>query len=313
VSICPVDAISFVDGIPKLTGKCTACGACYSSCPRASHDFNGLEEEVFGEKRAADAVNGVIHAAYAVRALDPSLTGHVQDGGAATSLALNLMADGCVVEAGVDPKKIWAPEPRVTETRAEVLDCMGTKYTSTPMLTALKEAERKGKKVSALIGTPCQIHALRRREKNKKTDAMAIGLFCMETFDYDKFMAYLREQGVDPEKVEKFEIRSGLFIVRRRGDAPFEVKIKKLKEMSRHCCRTCLDYTSELADISIGNVGSPSGWSTVLVRTAKGENALKSAEKNKRIEVKPLSDYQPGMTLVDKLTQLKKKENSGSG
>jgi len=277
------------------------------------HDFGGLEAEVFGEKSGGEAVNGVIHAAYAVRGLDPALTGRVQDGGVATSLALNLMTDGYVVEAGLEAGKTWSPEPRLVKTRAEVLDCMGTKYTSTPMLVALKKADKKGAKVSAFVGTPCQIHALRRREKSKKTDSLAIGLFCMETFDYDRFMAYLKEQRVDPERVEKFEIRNGLFIARRRGEAPFEVKIKKLKEMTRPCCRTCLDYTAELADISIGNVGSPPGWSTVLVRSEKGENALRSAEKNGLVEIKPLSDYQPGMGLVDKLAQLKKRENSGSG
>jgi coenzyme F420 hydrogenase subunit beta len=272
-----------------------------------------LEEEVFGEKRGGEAVNGVVHAAYAVRGLDLALTGRVQDGGAATSLALNLMADGFVVEAGLEAGKTWAPEPRLAKTREEVLACMGTKYTSTPMLAALKEADKKGAKVSGFVGTPCQIHALRRREKNKKTDSLAIGLFCMETFDYDRFMAYLKEQGVDPTKVEKFEIKNGLFIARRKGETPFEVKIKKLKELTRPCCRTCLDYTAELADVSIGNVGSPPGWSTMLVRSEKGENALRSAQKNGLVEIKPLSDYQPGMGLVDKLAQIKKRENSSSG
>jgi coenzyme F420 hydrogenase subunit beta len=111
--------------------------------------------------------------------------------------------------------------------------------------------------------------------------------------------------------VEKFEIKNGRFIANRKGDAPFDVKIKKLKELSRACCRVCQDYTSELADISVGNVGSPEGWSTVLVRSDKGEAALREAEKKGLIEVKPLSDYQPGMSLVEKLSDLKKKENTG--
>jgi len=134
----------------------------------------------------------------------------------------------------------------------------------------------------------------------------------METFDYDKLMAYLKEQGVDPRKVTKFEIRNGKFIARTAGgDAPFEVKIRKLKELSRPCCRVCQDYTSELADISVGNIGSPEGWSTVLIRSEKGRTALNSAEKVGFVEVKPLSDYQPGMSLVNRLSELKKRENRG--
>jgi len=258
----------------------------------------------------SEGVNGVIRVAYAVRAIDPELAGHVQDGGAATSLLLSMIEGGCVVEAGRDEKKVWSPEPTLAKTSSDVIACSGTKYTSAPMLFALKEAEKNGEKVEGFVGTPCQIHALRRREKNKKTGALAVGLFCMETFDYAKLIEYLRGQGVDPAKVEKFEIRNGMFIARRKGDAPFEIKIKKLKELSRPCCKICQDYTSELADVSIGNVGSPSGWSTVLVRTEKGEKALRHAEKRGMVEIKPLSDYQPGMSLVDKLSSLKKKENS---
>jgi coenzyme F420 hydrogenase subunit beta len=119
----------------------------------------------------------------------------------------------------------------------------------------VKQAENEVKKL-AFAGT-CQIQALRRRQRNaSKNDTLAIGLFCMETFDYDKLMAYLKDQGVDPEKVKKFEIKSGKFIAHREGGPPFEVKIRKLKELSRTCCRVCL-HTSELADLSIGNVGSP--------------------------------------------------------
>jgi coenzyme F420 hydrogenase subunit beta len=60
-------------------------------------------------------------------------------------------------------------------------------------------------------------------------------------------------------------------------------------------------------------VGSPDGFSTVLVRSKKGKDSLEAAEKLGLVEVKPLSDYQPGMSLVDKLADMKKKENGVSG
>jgi coenzyme F420 hydrogenase subunit beta len=216
-----------------------------------------------------------------------------------------------MVVAGLDDEKAWYPVPVLAIDEETIKGCAGTKYTSAPMLLALKKAEREGLDRVSFVGTPCQIHALRRRQQQKKDKTLAIGLFCMETFDYEKLMAYLREQGVDPEKVSKFEIRSGKFIARMGEDAPFDVKIRKLKELSRPCCRVCLDYTSELADLSVGNIGSPEGWSTVLVRSEKGKAALDAAEKAGLIDVKPLSDYQPGMSLVDRLSDMKKRENSG--
>ena len=314
ISVCPVEAISFVDGLPKLTGKCTACGTCYLSCPRAEHEIGELEVTHLGRKRGADEISsGVIRGAYAVRTLRSDLVGHVQDGGAVTSLLLNSIADGIsVVVAGIDEGNVWSPVPMLARDEEKVIACAGTKYTSTPMLLGLMEADKEGGGSVVLVSTPCQIHGLRRRQQQIKNDkTFAIGLFCMETFDYNRLMSYLREQGVDPKQVKKFEIKGGKFIAHREGQAPFEVKIKRLKELSRPCCRICQDYTSELADLSVGNVGSPDGWSTVLVRSEKGEAALKSAEKRGLIEVKPLSDYQPGMSLVIKLSDLKKRENTG--
>jgi len=314
VSICPVDAISFVDGLPKLTGKCTACGDCYTACPRVEHDFGESEESALGRKRSGDEeAHGILLGAYAVRTLQSDVKKHAQDGGAVTSILLSCLDEGTsAVVAGLDKEKAWFPVPVLAKDNHTVIECAGTKYTSAPMLLAVKQAEKEGVKKLAFVSTPCQIQALRRSQKNaSKNDTLAIGLFCMETFDYGKLMAYLKDQGVDPEKVKKFEIKSGKFIAKKEGEPPFEVKIRKLKELSRNCCRVCLDYTSELADLSIGNVGSPDGYSTVLVRTEKGEAALRAAEKKGLIEVKPLNDYQPGMSLVDRLSDVKKKENSG--
>ncbi len=309
VSACPVDAISLVEGAPKLTGKCTACGACYVGCPRVEHGFSELEVQTLGRARMPEeACNGVVLGAYAVRTLDETVKGHAQDGGAVTAILISrLKAGGGAVVAGLDKEKPWLPVPVLAKDKETIIRCAGTKYTSTPMITALKQAEREGLGEVAFVGTPCQIHALRRRRN--KVDPLAIGLFCMETFDYDRLMAHLREQGVDPAKVTKFEIKSGKFIAHRPPEAPYEVKIRKLKELSRPCCRVCQDYTSELADLSVGNVGSPDGFSTVLVRSPRGKAALEAAEKAGLVEVKPLSDYQPGMSLVDKLADMKKREN----
>lgn len=311
VSVCPVEAISFVEGVPKLTGKCTSCGVCYLSCPRAEHNYSDLEEGVLGRNRTPDEdVNGVVLGAYAVRSLDIEVLEHAQDGGAVTAVLVSLLKknSGAIV-AGLDKDKPWFPVPVLAKDKKTLTECAGTKYTSAPMMLGLKQAEKEGLEI-AMVGTPCQIHALRRRQRNNQSDALTIGLFCMETFDYDKLMAHLKEQGVDPVKVSKFQIKSGKFIVNRPNEAPYEVKIRKLKELSRLCCRVCEDYTSELADLSIGNVGSPDGFSTVLVRSKKGKDILDAAEKAGLIEVTPLSNYQPGMSIVDKLADMKKKENS---
>ena len=47
--------------------------------------------------------------------------------------------------------------------------------------------------------------------------------------------------------------------------------------MSSQGCGPCFDFASELADISVGSVGSSDGWSTVLTRTDAGEKLYSSA------------------------------------
>jgi coenzyme F420 hydrogenase subunit beta len=39
-------------------------------------------------------------------------------------------------------------------------------------------------------------------------------------------------------------------------------------------CDECADFLGRAADLSVGSVGSPAGWSSVLVRSAAGAAAL---------------------------------------
>ena len=115
-----------------------------------------------------------------------------------------------------------------------------------------------------------------------------------------------KSENVDASKVTKFEIKSGKFIAHRENEPPFEVKLGKVKHLVRPCCKVCKDFTSEFSDLSVGNVGSPDGWSTVLVRTEKGEKALKAAEKAGLIEVQPLEEGERGKNFVVKLSKIKR-------
>jgi coenzyme F420 hydrogenase subunit beta len=68
-----------------------------------------------------------------------------------------------------------------------------------------------------------------------------------------------------------------------------------------------MDFTSELSDISIGSVGSEEGWSTIIVRTDKGLELVKNAEKDDYIQTKPIEES--GLKLIQRLANKKKTEN----
>ena len=318
-AVCPVKSIQLEEGTPKLVGLCTACGMCYNNCPQTEFDVAEMEKQVFGRGRTEEEAEiGVIRACYAVRAKEAATLERCQDGGAVTAILSQFLADGgeCAVVAGLEEEGVWSPEPVVALSHEEVLEGAGTKYTPCPMLVGVDSAVyeyMKGK--VAVVGTPCQMRALRRIETGDYSDAkireavaLSMGLFCMETFGYPSFMEFLEREGVDASAVTKFDIKKGRFIAWQDDETVYDVKLSRVKELVRPCCGQCDDFAAEFSDLSIGNVGSPDGWSTVIVRTERGEEALRAAEKGGLIEVKPLEDVKPGLRTVIRLARIKKKE-----
>lgn len=318
-AVCPVNSIELVDGTPKLVGLCIGCGMCYANCPQVEFDIEELEEEVFGRaKGEGEAETGIYKALYAVRAKSGDIQGRSQDGGAVTAILAQFLADGgdCAVVAGLEEGRVWLPKPKVALSREDLIESAGTKYTPSPTLVGVVSAvnEYEKRKV-AVVGTPCQMRALRRVETGDYSDvriskatALNIGLFCMETFNHGKLMEFLEREGVDASKVTKFDIKKGRFIAWQGDEAVYDVKLSEMKDLVRPCCHVCSDFAAEFADISIGNVGSPDGWSTVIVRTERGEAALRAAERGGLIEVKPLEEVKPGIKIVKRLAKRKKKE-----
>jgi len=317
-AVCPVKSIELDAGTPKLVGLCIACGMCYANCPSAAFDEAEMENLVYGRAREeAEAHLGVHTAIYAVKAKDEAVLASCQDGGAVSSLLINFLSEGGdgVVVTGLEEDAVWVAKPVVASSKEEILACAGTKYTSSPTLVGVGSAVSdyaRGK--LAVVGTPCQMRGLRKIVTGEKADAkirnavdLKIGLLCMETFNHESFMEYLDSAGVDASKVDKFEIKSGRFIAHTGSDEPYSVKLSKVKDNVRPCCHNCGDFTSEFADISVGNVGTPDGWSTVIVRNERGAAALRSAEKAGLIEVKPLEEDDKDLGILTKLAKMKRK------
>ncbi|UCH57466.1 MAG: Coenzyme F420 hydrogenase/dehydrogenase, beta subunit C-terminal domain [Candidatus Bathyarchaeota archaeon] len=323
-AVCPVNSIELRDGTPTLVGLCVACQMCYWNCPIAVFDVTGMEEEVFGRARTEEeAAIGVHQTICAVQAKDGEILGRAQDGGAVSAILCQFLADGGdgAVVTGVEDDRPWAARPLVVSSKEEVLKGAGTKYTSSPTLVGVGSAVYEyAKEKIAVVGTPCQMRGLRKIETGDRSDArikdavaLRIGVFCMETFAYPSFMEYLKKEGVDASIVDKFEIKSGRFIAHQEGEVVHDVKLGTVKELVRACCHTCGDFTAEFSDLSVGNVGSPDGWSTVIVRNEIGEKILKAAEKNGLVEVKPVEDGKSGLGIIRRLSKRKKKNAEKSG
>jgi coenzyme F420 hydrogenase subunit beta len=138
-------------------------------------------------------------------------------------------------------------------------------------------------------------------EFGQKRIKLLVGLFCMENFDYDSLINGLVKGkfGLDPKDMARFEIKKGMFRVIDKAGKAHEVKIEETDEFTFTGCGPCFDFASELADISVGSVGSSDGWSTVLTRTDAGEKLYAATLAAGSVQEKAVSEK--GLALAQRL------------
>lgn len=281
VAGCPVDAISGerVDGkyVPTLTGKCIACGTCYAMCPRSSI----LTPDIIGE----------FVSVWKLRSLGEHAR---QDGGAVTAI-LGMMLEKKEIEAGIvvgqADDKPWMPVAKRVTSKEKLLESGGTIYTHAQVIEELLKCYKENLSSLAVVGTACNIDAVHRMQihpgglfnMDPKMSVFKVSLFCMESFDYEGLVAFLKNEGIDIKKVERFAIAKGDFMVTVGG----EVKswpVKDLDAIAASSCSYCNDLTGMNSDISCGNIGSDEGWTTVILRSDRAVKLLKTAIKEGIVE-----------------------------
>jgi len=167
VIVCPFNCLEHTEGKPSLVKECKVCGICPQVCPQYEQSWSKLENFVFGKERKAEEEFGVYRRLVVARANDDQILEVCQDGGVATALVLyaleNGLIDGAVV-SGISPERPLYPIPKLVITSEEVLECAGTRYCYSPNILALTEAIKQKKTSIAFVGTPCQIHAIRKMQ-----------------------------------------------------------------------------------------------------------------------------------------------------
>lgn len=164
----------------------------------------------------------------------------------------------------------------------------------------------------AMTGTPCQIMAASIMDDyqgylgDSPVD-LKIGLFCMENFSYSYLKELLKKHDIDFKDVQECRIEKGYLWLYLTEDQVYKITLDEAKSSIRKSCQICMDFTSEQSDISVGSVGSPEGWSTIIIRNEKGLELIENAEKANYIETKPISDS--GIKLMERLALKKKAEN----
>ncbi|MFX1567876.1 MAG: Coenzyme F420 hydrogenase/dehydrogenase, beta subunit C-terminal domain [Promethearchaeota archaeon] len=316
--ICPMNCLHIYNGFGKIDeDKCIRCGLCYFVCPRTYLPIRILNMIQAKNSEIREYQNvGPFLEAYSARTKVKEISEICQDGGI-SSTCLHYLFDKNEIDLAIGAKMsntFWRPEPILLKNKEEILSTAGTKYVNNPTLQILNQNELKNKRI-AIVGVPCQMQAIL---KSKIYDIgllslpnikYRIGIFCMESFSYESLLKICEKLSVDIKKAKKMDINKGKFFVYTEKGEELSVPIKEISHLAREDCEICYDLTSESADISIGSIGSPSGWNTVLVRTENGKKLYDELIKNNLIESKPITEVKPGLPLLQKIAGSKKSKS----
>ncbi|MFX1419481.1 MAG: Coenzyme F420 hydrogenase/dehydrogenase, beta subunit C-terminal domain [Promethearchaeota archaeon] len=309
-SICPVNCLHIYNGFGKIDEeKCIRCGLCYFVCPRSYLPIKVLNmfQDNVSEFKDYSEIGHYVEV-YSARTKIKEISEICQDGGI-SSTCIYYLLEKKEIDLAIGAKMsntLWRPEPFFIKNKEDILSSAGTKYVNNPNLQLLNEKEIDEKKL-AIVGVPCHMQALLKSKiydigfPSLNNIEYRIGIFCMESFSYESLLKICEKVNVDIKSVKKMDINKGKFFIYTKKGEEFNVPIKEISHLAREDCEICYDLTSESADISIGSIGSPSGWNTVIIRNEKGKNLYNKLLNSGLIESKPIADVKPGLSLLQKI------------
>ncbi len=272
---------------------CTDCGlsrmkianACGRACQFIAPDYPAAEARVHGRTRDADTDElwfGPVQSMYRARLKAPKpgaqWTGITTELGAALLRAGTVDAVLCI---GPDPEDIWKPRPMLITDPDAMAQARGMRMGYAPLLALLEPAVEAGHKRIALIGIPCQVYALRQIEAQLGLEALyVIGTPCSDNTTTERFHEFLSLISDAPETVTYLEFRADYHVELRHKDGtqrliPFlKLPLSDLDpDFFPTTCRTCVDYTNALADVTVGYMaGEGDQW--LIIRNARGQEIV---------------------------------------
>jgi coenzyme F420 hydrogenase subunit beta len=296
------------DDVPRYTDekRCLYCGICYMICP-TTKDLDAEMQDNFGWK----APIGQWETISSARATDEAIRAVATDGGVVTAL-LCYMLESRLIDGAIVSRKTaaFAREPMIATTREELIAAAGShfgdvahleelaqKYTTySPTISAVKGLEGRDLQRVAMVGAPCQIRSIRKMQCLGILPAHiihhTIGLFCMENLLFDLSGRKMLEDKlqIDLADIDKLNIKEDIIITLQDGTAvhlPFE----EADELARPACLACTDFANDYADLSAGGLGSPTGYTTMVIRSDKGSRVYTEALRGGYIEERAFSDY----------------------
>jgi coenzyme F420 hydrogenase subunit beta len=261
----------------------TRCG---TACQFIAPDYPAKEHAIHGRARDAATGDELFFGPYRrmLRARLKQPRPGAQWTGITTRIAERLLETGAVTAVltmAPDPADKWRPVPVLVTKPEGMAECRGMRMGYAPLLALLEPARAAGHTRLAVIGIPCQVYALRALEAELGLERLyIIGTPCSDNTTTARFHEFLALITPAPETVTYLEFRADYHVELRFTDGrvraiPFLLlPLSKLPpDFFPLTCRTCVDYTNVLSDITVGYMGGQ-GEQWLLVRNERGEELL---------------------------------------
>ena len=299
-SVCPVNAIEmvYVDGFfrPEVNAnQCVQCGKCVKCCP-AENEF--IEAGLLGHYIKLQLAHSS----------DRKVRHNATSGGVINSLVQFLLKEQVVngvLMPGYDSKSVNETSTQLitpTETHflKEKTRDYASRYVLTPVLTGLRNIPANIKKL-AVVGTPCQIQALKLGGGRADLDIFTIGVTCSGGMSYKATEQYKKLQNMPISKMfyrgdgwpgKNCLISSdGNKIEYVHNGSLFE-RMFSSQIFKNPGCRGCKDHFAEQAEISFCDFWNAEerkteseGNSCVIIRSARADEYFSKMQKLGFIEV----------------------------
>jgi coenzyme F420 hydrogenase subunit beta len=301
--------------------SCLEDGICYLICPRTPDLEKALKTRFHFEEPIGSYV-----AIRSLRTTNKEIADVCCDGGVVTGF-IEFLLDTKRIDGAVLSKRdgFWNNEPMIAMDFADLLKCAGSSFaqsksvrdlgdltTYAPIFSALKRSNLMDLTKLAVVGTPCQISTIRKMQLLHIVPShlvhFTIGLFCFQNFlmhkDGIKYLSNKIKASLD--EIAKINLKEDFIVTLKNGKVK-HIDLDELSPIVRAGCLTCTDFSNYAADISVGGLGSPDGYTTTIVRNQAAQRLI-----NLAISQGYLEEAKQEVTLTKIIKMAERKRNRGA-
>ncbi|RJS84607.1 CBS domain-containing protein [Candidatus Bathyarchaeota archaeon] len=300
-SACPIHALKIENRRLNYTHNCADfmdfCSICYDICPFTEALLFETLGFVANAPNRAEGI-GYYRRMLLAQAVDKKLRDLSHSGGVVTALLMHAIKTGFIDSAITSEREKETSieiRPLLSLVPDDLLSTVDYEYFPSSVAMAFGKAVHEyGKTKIAFVGTPCHVRAIRKLEawehKIMNSLRIVIGLTCLWSFSLPELTRFLKERyGIEAGDILRIDM-DGKYKVSLKNGKVAAISIPEIKAHTLSICRMCEDFTSELADISVGGAHPLKDWSTVIIRTEIGEEIFEEAVKADVIRTRKIEE-----------------------